>query len=332
MSLEHFGLNRKTNARVSFYKGSTGNFETWKRLPEESMAFMIAIGGGGGGAGGSTAAAGVVRSGGGGGGSGAIARLLVPLVFLPDTLYIQAGRGGAPGAAATTGGNGSAGERSYISIAQNTTAANIVLQSGNAAATGGTGASTAGSAAAGVAETISTVALSLWGNVGISTFIAGKIGAIGGVVGGGAGAANTILTASIMNGGAGGGTTPAANTNFSGGAQTGAGIFPTIAGATAGLDPINGSGGYEMIAPILGYGGVGGGTSGASGAAAVSSFLAAGLRPLRVVFLASALVAFSANIASLKSTNSIILISALSPLRLASFKILVYPPGRSPTF
>ena len=41
MSLEHFGLNNKTSARVSVFRG--GNMDTWKRLPEESMAFMIAL-------------------------------------------------------------------------------------------------------------------------------------------------------------------------------------------------------------------------------------------------------------------------------------------------
>jgi hypothetical protein len=200
--------------------------------------------------------------GGGGGGSGAIAKALVPIMSIPRTLFIQAGRGGIGGNAA---GNGSAGERSYISIAPNTTAANIVMRSGNAAATGGAAGSTGGSATAGAAETISTSTLCIWSNFGLQTFIAGKIGAIGGVVGGGAGAANALLTASQMNGGAGGGTTPAANTNFAGGAQTGAGLLPDITGGTGGGNPGPGSGGYTNPLNVLfGYGGAGGGTGGAA--------------------------------------------------------------------
>lgn len=260
--------DRKSKTRQVLFTGGGGTFATWNALPDETMAYFLVIGSGGGGAGGFTGAAGGVRGGGGGGGSGAIARGLIPLWSLPGTLYIQPGTGGLGGAASS---NGAVGQRSYVSIAPNTTAANIVMQSGAAAATAATAGSAAGSAAAGAAETISTVTLCIRANFGITQFIAGKVGAVGGVVGGAAGSANTLLTASQMNGGAGGGTTPAANTDFTGGAQTGAGIFPSIAGVTAGLSPENASGGYSyngIFSGVLGYGGVGGGTSGASGVAA----------------------------------------------------------------
>ena len=251
--------DRRKKCRISVFYPAGGTWATWNALPDETMAYFLVIGGGGSGGGGMTGATATERGGGGGGGSGAIARSLIPLMSLPSTLYIQAGRGGSEVAAATVG---NAGERSFVSVAPNTTAANIVMVSGAAAAGAGAAGSTGGSAAAGATETISTSTLCVWSNFGLQTFLAGKIGAIGGVVGGGAGAANTLFTASPMDGGAGGGTTPAANTDFAGGAQTGAGILPKIAGgATAGG---NGSGGYSWPLGIMhGYGGAGGGTNGA---------------------------------------------------------------------
>jgi len=242
----------------------TTQFSTWRKPRGKTMAYMLVIGSGGGGGAGFTGATGTVRGGGGGGGSSGWATCLVPLMLLPDTLYLLIPTGGVGGK--TSGSGGAAGARGYISIAANTTAANIVLQSGSAAATGGAAGSAAGSAAAGVAGTISTDVQNLWANLGITKFQSGKIGSIGGVVGGGAGASNTILSSHRLCGGAGGGTTPAANTNFAGGAQTGAGLFPTIAGGTAGGNPGNGNGvPLSYWRPFFSYGGVGGGTGGGAG-------------------------------------------------------------------
>lgn len=254
----------RSKARQELFLPNGLSWSTWNALPDETMAFFLVVGGGGSGAGGMTGAIGTVRGGGGGGGSGAVTRALIPLWSLPGTLYIQPGPGGSEVAAAN---NGSVGNRSFVSIQPNTTAANIVLASGAAAATAATAGSTGGSAAAGAAETIATDTICVLSNFGIKQYIAGKVGAIGGVVGGGAGSANTLLTASVMNGGAGGGTTPAANTEFAGGAQTGAGIFPSITGGTAGGNPGPGSGGWSMFGlatGVLGYGGAGGGTGGAA--------------------------------------------------------------------
>lgn len=255
---DYFGLPDNTNNDIQIFRYSSGgSFQTWNRPRGKSMCSMIVIGAGGGGGGGMTGATGTIRGGGGGGGGGAIARCVIPIFLLPDLMYIQVAQGGNAGTAAGNGGNGA---RSYISIAPNTTAANIIMQSGAANAGGGTAGSVAGSAAAGAAETISTAALCLLSQGGIQTFIAGKIGAVGGAVGGAAGSANTILTTHFLNGGAGGGTTPAANTDFAGGAQTGAGIFPTIAGGVAGAAS-NASSGFLFERPFISYGGAGGGTA-----------------------------------------------------------------------
>ena len=253
-----FGYPESQSADVKIFStGTGGSWQTWNRPRGKSMCSILVIGAGAGGGGGMSGASGTVRGGGAGGGSGAIARCIIPIYMLPDVLYVQVGVGGAGGAATVAG---TAGQRSYISVAPNTTAANIVMQSGAAAATGGAAGSTGGSATAGAAETISTVTLCILAQAGVLTFIAGKIGAIGGVVGGGVGASNTLLTSSFLCGGAGGGTTPAANTDFAGGTQTGAGIFPTIAGGVSG-GATHASGGYIIQRPFISYGGAGGGTS-----------------------------------------------------------------------
>lgn len=261
------GNNSKTKARVSQFlpmgaTGTGGPWQTWQAEPDETMAYFIVVGGGGSGAGGFTGAIGGIRGGGGGGGAAGQTRGLIPLMTLPKTLYIQPGLGGA-GVAASTVGN--PGQLSYVCVAPNTTAANVVIQSGaarasNTAATAGTGAA---AGAGGSAETISTVILCMQAQWGMLQFLAGKVGAAGGAVTGAAGLANTLFTTGCSNGGAGGGSTPAANTDFAGGAQTGAGIYPTIVGGTSGGNPGHGSGGYGiMFDQLVPYGGAGGATGG----------------------------------------------------------------------
>ena len=140
-------LNRTRN-RVSMFTtmgGAVGtSWQTWQPNPDETMAYIICVGGGGSGAGGFTGSAGAIRCGGGGGGAAGQTRCLIPLMFLPKILYISPGAGGASVAPSS---NGTAGTLSYVSVAPNTTAANIVVQSGAARASntvataGGTGGS-----------------------------------------------------------------------------------------------------------------------------------------------------------------------------------------------
>ena len=70
-------------------------------------------------------------------------------------------------------------------------------------------------------------------------------------------------------------------------------------------------------------------TGAATGAAASVAFAAPPRRLRRVL---PAFSADAANIVSLKSTNSMKQISALSPKRLPNLIIRVYPPGRFATF
>jgi len=263
------GDSSKTKARVSKFLplGATGTsspWQTWQAEPDETMAYFVVIGGGGSGAGGFTGAAGAIRGGGGGGGAAGQTRALIPLMTLPKTLYIQPGQGGA-GVAAST--NGNAGNLSYVSVAPNVTAANIVIQSGAARAsnTVATAGTVAAAGAGGTAETISTVLLCMQGQWGILQFLAGKVGAAAGAVTGAVGLANTLFTTGCSNGGAGGASTSAANGEFAGGAQTGAGIYPTMVGGTSGGNPGHGSGGYGiMFDQIVPYGGAGGAAGGAA--------------------------------------------------------------------
>lgn len=258
--------NNRTRNRVSMFTtmgGAVGtSWQTWQPNPDETMAYIICVGGGGSGAGGFTGSAGAIRGGGGGGGAAGQTRCIIPLMFLPKILYISPGAGGASVAAST---NGNPGTLSYVCVAPNTTAANVIVQSGaarasNTVATAGSG-TTAG--AGGTAETISTVLLCVVGQWGLLQFLAGKAGAAAGAVTGAAGGSNTLYTVGCSNGGAGGASTPAANTNFAGGAQTGAGIWPTMPGGTAGGNPGSGATGYNnMFEMILPYGGTGGGTGG----------------------------------------------------------------------
>lgn len=262
MRSDQFGLPLPPTCIVEEFEPGR---HVWKVPRGKSMCFILAIGSGGGGGGGFTNTTGTVRGGGGGGGSGAMTRLMIPVMFLPNALYLKVAYGGRGGTAG--GGGGTNGEISYVLTdpAGAGTIAFTVLQSGGVAAGGGTGGSGAGSAAGGAAGTLIAAGSCPFANFGTFISIAGKVGAAGGAVGGAAGSANALLTANPLNGGAGGGTTPAANTNFAGGDQTGAGGFNTITGGVAGGNPGNGAGGPWQLNPFVSYGGAGGGTGGAAG-------------------------------------------------------------------
>ena len=96
----------------------------------------MAIGGGGGG---SSAYTNVFAS----GGSGAVTRALFNASHLPDILHVQVGLGGAGAIGVAGNVPGSAGNKSNVSILPNITATNVVLSSGNTAASSGDAGETA---------------------------------------------------------------------------------------------------------------------------------------------------------------------------------------------
>lgn len=249
-----------------FSTNTNSAWQQWVKPPGISMIYMYAIGGGGGGGGGFTRASGAA-GGGGGGGTGATASLLIPAFFVPDTLYVQPGIGGLGSTGSTVAG--SAGGHSYVSIgafpagtvASMITAQQVYLHSGLLATpAGGGGAGTvAVGGPAGVAGAIATAPLNTLGsNMGFWKATVGKVGFIGGFSAAGTASSN-VLSASTTTtaGGAGGAGANAADT--AGGAVTGAGIFLTIPGGTAGSN--NGSAGSSLFG--MSVGGSGGGASAA---------------------------------------------------------------------
>lgn len=241
-------------------------WETWRKPRGKSMMNLFLVSGGGGGGGGFSAAAAAARGGGGSGGGSGVTRVTIPLILVPDQLWIQVGAGGQGGAAGAPGGSGTL---SYVAIAPNTTASNVIAVSGAAAPGGGTGGTGAAVGAAGAAGTIAAIGAMPLAGLGHFNVIAGQIGVAGGAVAGAVGTAQSIpVTSTLCMGGSGGAGTTSAD--FAGG------LFTAIAGswlseqrpATPAAGSNNGSGGITLWGPFFSFGGGGGSSSntGAGGA------------------------------------------------------------------
>lgn len=234
-----------------FKAAGAGDWLVWRKPRGKTMGMFTTIGSGAGGGNGFTGIAGSARGGGGGGGSGGISRLTIPLMCLPDLLFVNTAIGGAAGAA---------GGLSYISIQPNNTARNLLLRSGTAAATAGGNGTVSAAGAAGAASTVASLAnCGPLSNMGLPVFIAGQAGALGGVHTGAVGADTVWATAGLnISGGAGGAGVTA--TEFAGGAvTTGGSWMPAIAGglATGGA----GQDGFYSDVPFGSTGGSGGGSA-----------------------------------------------------------------------
>lgn len=218
---------------------TTKGWTTWTKPIGCSWIYLIVQGAGGSGAGGATGVTSTSRSGGGGGSSGTNIRIFTPSIWLPDVLYLRAGRGGLSPAANT---GGSVGITSYVSVHNPTTAAGDVLASsvpGNGGAIASGGSAPAAQASSG---------LSAWLNMGFVNTSAGLAGVSGGVNTNGSNISLASATAvSPATGGSGGGGCSAANANFAGGTVSGPGI-PTIAGGTTVGNP--GNLGYRHLAHL----------------------------------------------------------------------------------
>jgi len=237
-------------------------WHTWIKPRGKAMMNIICIGGGGGGGGGFTAAAAAARGGGGSGGSSAVTRVTIPLHLVPDKLFVQVGQGGK--GVGSGGGTAGSGVLSYVAIAPNTTASNVIAVSGNAATVGGGTGTGAAVGAAGTAGTIATIANCPLAGLGHFDFIAGQIGVAGGAVAGGNGTAQTIpVTSVITTGGTGGGGTTSAD--FAGGAWTAitSSWLSEQRPATPAAGSNNGSGGFPIWKPLFFFGGTGGSASNA---------------------------------------------------------------------
>jgi len=232
---------------------TTNGWLSWMKPAGCSWIYFFVIASGGPGYAGQAG----TNTGGTGGGSGGITRLLIPASVIPDIIYVRPGIGGV-GSAITNG------TTTYISIAPNTTAQNLILSQAGALGGGSTG--TAGAAA--------TSSSGIWMNVGLFTSIAGQTG-VGGGVAGANGTDITFGTSGLITtggaGGAGGGATAG-----NGGSIIGAGLMPTISGGLGGSTflVIDGKSGFRYgqtfggtyapgfkLFPLLFSGGSGGGAN-----------------------------------------------------------------------
>jgi hypothetical protein len=196
-------------------------FQVWSKPMNTTMIYFYLFGAGGGGAGGQSGS-GIGRTGGAGGGAGGFSSLIIPSIFLPDTLYISVATGGNGG---IVGGNGEGARSTFISTQQNAQIGNLVLSAsgggggiGATAGAGGTAFSTFGSP-------------TVWG---IGNFFGGVIGlaGAGGTAGGGNGGVATPVAPIV--GGAGGGGSSSLNVNGSGGSVSGNEIIPVRSGGAGG--------------------------------------------------------------------------------------------------
>ena len=255
-------------ADIQYFQGPATTtllqWQTWKKPRGAKWIHMIGVGGAGGGSTGINT--GLTSGGGAGGTSGAQSVVMIPAMFVPDVLYIQAGAGGPGGAA--SGVAGGAGTVTYVCIEPYTTIAPagtlLLAPAGTAnnpatATTGGTG---------GAAVNATTIASMCLAGRGFYTLIAAQTGITGGANTAAGLSQNNPTIGLMVTGGAGGGGCNAA-TGFAGGTipvitgTLGTDFFPLpIAGGTAAVTstPAGAAGaGFASKNFLFNFGGAGGG-------------------------------------------------------------------------
>ena len=220
--------------------------QIWHKPRNASMLYIDLYGPGGNGGLGAVGAN-STAAGGGGGGSGGRSTLLVPLSRLPDVLYVTVGQGGS--------GLGCSVGIAPTPIASSLPSNYLLLVCGNGGNGGNAAGATAG--AAGAAAGLSTIAGCNLAGLGMSSFLGGQAGIIGGTTV--AGAALTLpVTGLNVTGGTGGGGLPAAATSgTAGGNITGVAVTGTIyeaktilggaAPAAGTTPPGNGGHGFSLV-------------------------------------------------------------------------------------
>lgn len=180
----------------------TGNKRVaWNKPPGIIGLNILCIGGGGSGGSGYTFNDASVKHGGGGGSSGTITSVSILSRFLPETLYITVGRGGARNTVGVSL-NGNNGTNTIVSIAEDTTTDyyNVAIAFG-----GNFGEGYGSGQSGGAAVTAPTITNMPIASCGIYSMIGGKGGETGGT---GTGARSPLYTlqGSILSGGQGGGS------------------------------------------------------------------------------------------------------------------------------
>jgi hypothetical protein len=255
--IDVFNIPSQQQQTFTFYSLGAGVWQTWNKPRNAKFIEIFCLGGGAGG--GVATISAFSKNGGAGGGSGGIVRGIIPAFLLPDILYILVGKGGIGSSTSNTAGG--TGGISYIGLQPSTSEQTLICKSSTAVA--GSGQVTGG-----VGATISVVALSAFGNLGLFTAIAGVAGGTGGANTGGVGTSQAALGTNLTTGGAGGGgATNTAGVWASGGSITAASAIlttPVSGGQTVGAD---GDSGYGTLQPFCGTGGSGGaGRDGSTGA------------------------------------------------------------------
>lgn len=230
---------------------ATGNWQTWTKPRNAKFIEIFCLGGG---AGGSIQIVGTgARAGGLGGGAGGIVRGIIPAFLLPDTIYILVGKGGA-GAVSSSNTSGGSGGISYVGLQPSTSEQTLICKSSTSNPTNST-----------IGATISTVALSAFGNLGLFTAIAGVGGTTGGTSTPTQGGSQVALSTSLVTGGGGGGGKTTAAFAAGGNINSASAVLTTQVngGVTNAQD---GDSGYGTLIPFCGTGGAGGaGRQGDSG-------------------------------------------------------------------
>ena len=254
-----FAYNLTNNSHKVFIYNSPGTHTC--ALPKgTNMVFVITISPGGGGGGGFTRASGAQGGGGGGGGTGAINRILIPKIFLPDSLIVIVGAGGDGGGANTVGSNGgSTSVAMNMGAAGNSTTLMLISLAGGTGGNPGTGAAGGTGGSAGAATAANVMAM-----VSLGEFVS-RAG-----IAGGDGNATTNPLAGIygtgvipLSAGRGGAGITTGNVAAAGGSISGRGFVQDVAG---GANPGGrGIDGMFMYKPFVSLGGTGGGSANAAG-------------------------------------------------------------------
>lgn len=256
-----FQYNLTNNPHKVFIYNSPGT--TVCQLPKGiSMVYILAISAGGGGGGGFTRFSGSAGGGGGGGGTGGVNRVMIPKIFLTDSLIVTVGSGGNGGGA---GVSGTTGGGTSVAVNDSGTEANaqtylIIGASGGGGGNPGTGLAGGNGGSAGTAAAANLNAKASLGEfVGRAGIAGGDGNATGAPLAGIYGTG--VIPLSAGRGGAGiNAASPGTSAN--GGSISGRGFVQDVAGGVA--PGGNGQNGMFMMKPFVSLGGTGGASHNAS--------------------------------------------------------------------
>jgi hypothetical protein len=212
-------LPQRGNTKFQTFYASGTDWQAWQKPAGCSMVYIMMLAAG---AGGSRVDNGIRSGAGNGGGSGGVSRMLIPAAFLPDTIYVQPGKGGLGATTANT--IGGAGATSYVGIAPSTAAANLIFSQAGAAQAGDV-------RTASPAGVIGAIADATFSSLGLWFSVAGQAGAAGAGTTNGNGGSITPGSGGIITSGGCGGSN---GSGSGGGINPATGFFPALITGTTG--------------------------------------------------------------------------------------------------